>query len=72
MEHILAWVPRDALWDRFVHGCFRNIFGAEGGLGNKEDMIWGSIKAGLVVLAFLALAVCLSCFFNREYMSGMI
>jgi len=33
-----------------------------GGADDKEDMIWGSIKAGLVVLAFLALAVCLSCF----------
>ena len=56
------------IWVRLgVHGTC-----VSGGTVNKEDMIWGSIKAGLVVLAFLALAVCLSCFFNREYMSGMI
>ena len=56
------------IWVCFrVHGTW-----VTGGAASKEDMIWGSIKAGLVVLAFLALAVCLSCFFNREYMSGMI
>ena len=46
------------IWVRLgVHGTC-----VTGGADDKEDMIWGSIKAGLVVLAFLALAVCLSCF----------